>query len=96
MRGSATALLRAIVAASILAALSVASTAVAQYAIPTRVIAGGGSQGLSGRDHTLSGTLGQPVTQTMGSGEFQLAGGFWRTPPRAASIFSDGFEGGSP
>ncbi|HRQ63837.1 MAG TPA: hypothetical protein PKZ76_03060 [Xanthomonadaceae bacterium] len=74
--------------------LSIASTAIAQHTIPTSVIAGGGSQGLSGTDHTLSGTLGQPATQTLTGNAYQVRGGFWRSPPRTASIFSDGFEGG--
>lgn len=94
-RGTSTASVpHPIVAAAILTLLSMVPVAIAQHTIPTKVIAGGGSQGLSGNDHTLSGTLGQPATQTLAGQTYQVRGGFWRSAPRAESIFSDGFEGG--
>lgn len=81
---------------ALLVALSTASAAFAQHTMASRVIAGGGAQGLSGNDHTLSGTLGQPATATLAGPTYEVRGGFWHSFARDESIFSNGFEGGPP
>ena len=48
-----------------------------QFRIVNSVIAGGGITVSEGGPYALTGTIGQPFTEPLRSGNFSLAGGFW-------------------
>jgi hypothetical protein len=54
-----------------------AYNALAEYAIDWFTIDGGGTMFSSSSEYTLGGTIGQPDTAALGSGEYALSGGFW-------------------
>jgi hypothetical protein len=47
------------------------------YSIEWYTIDGGGSMNSSGGSYSLGGSIGQPDAGSMGSGSYQLNGGFW-------------------
>jgi hypothetical protein len=89
-------LLTAFMAAGVAASLSVETLAGGGYII-TRSVVGGGSDGLTGVDHTLRGTTGQPGLGTAAGGGYALTGGFWMEGgASSAPIADDNFcSGGS-
>jgi hypothetical protein len=57
--------------------LAFPAAAQGQFKIVDSVIAGGGITLSEGGAYALSGTIGQPFTETLRSGNFTVAGGFW-------------------
>jgi len=67
----------------LLVAASAAYARMAGYSLPWWTADSGGGTS-SGGNYSLSGTIGQPDTDTLSGGDYRLEGGFWGTVSGAA------------